>query len=68
LLIGGRRGYVRSVSLTVGGSKDTSLKEASDELDSSGVQLIYYRRKANVLNSCWRYTQDTNTAIATIGT
>jgi hypothetical protein len=54
--------------LAVGGSKETSLKEPSDELSSSGVQLIYYRRKENVLNSCRRYTQDTNIAIATLGT
>jgi hypothetical protein len=34
---------------TVGGSKDTSLKEYSDELYSSGVQFTYYRRKENIL-------------------
>jgi hypothetical protein len=54
-------------SLAVGGSKETSLKESSDELNSSGVQLIYYRRKEGVLNSCRRHTQDTNIVIATIG-
>jgi hypothetical protein len=41
--------------------------QSGDELNSIGVQLIYYRRKENVCNSCRRYTEDRNIAIAAIG-